>query len=123
MSHLEKARSAWGSDLPDWVDALATAADTSSQNAMARVTGYSAATLSGAIGKTYEGNLSAVEERVRATVMAEMIVCPEIGDTSLTQCFEWREQAVKPFRSISSLHIMMRRACKACPRNGGKDAQ
>lgn len=123
MNHLEKARAAWRSDLPDWIEALAIAADATSQNAMARVTGYSSATLSGAIGRTYEGNMTAVEERIRATVMAEMIVCPCIGDTSLAQCFEWREQAAKPFRSISSLHIMMRRACNACPRNGGKDAQ
>lgn len=119
MSHLAKAQAAWGNALPDWVKVLAQRCDETSQSRAAGLVGYSAATLSYVIGNRYGGDMPAVEERVRATLMASTIICPEMGELSLAQCLEWRKRA-EHFQPTSSLRRIMLSACRACPRNVGK---
>lgn len=116
MSHVDKAISAWGDALPDWVRALAERADAlSSQSRVATEIGYSTAAVSTIIGNTYAArDTSALETAVRATVMAETVTCPVFGETSLAQCLDWRAAAARPFRALSSLHSQMRDACGAC---------
>lgn len=125
MLHADKARAAWGDALPDWVRALAERADAlGSQNKVAAEIGYSPAAVSTIIGNTYAArDTSALETAVRATLMAETVICPVWGETSLAQCLDWRASAARPFRALSSLHSQMRDACGACPRNGGAHAQ
>ncbi len=125
MSHADKARAAWGADLPDWVRVLAERADAlGSQNKVAAEIGYSAAAVSTIIGNTYAArDISALEMAVRATIMAETVACPVFGETSLAQCLDWRASAARPFRALSSLHSQMRDACGVCAKNGGRDAQ
>lgn len=122
MSHIEKARASWGAALPAWVEALADRADLTSQNRAAAEIGYSSATVSYVIGNRYTGDLARVEERVRATILTEAVLCPRLDEIPLASCLEWREAAGRPFTAISSLHTEMRRACAACPRNGGSNA-
>lgn len=122
--HLKKAMAAWGAALPDWVRALAERADETSQSIVAREVGYSTTAISTIIGNTYAArDTSAFEEAVRASVMREAIICPVFGETSLAQCVEWRQHASRPPRTISSLHVQMRVACKACLKNGGSDVE
>lgn len=119
---MTRARSAWGEALPDWVEALAQAADTSSQARAAKAIGYSAATVSCVIARRYSGDLARVEESVRAALMHGAIVCPELGDLALAQCLEWRGKA-KDFQPTSTQRRIMYRACRGCPHNeGGSDA-
>lgn len=116
MQHVDKAVSAWGDALPDWVRALAERADAlGSQSKVAAEIDYSPATVSTIIGNTYGArDTSALETAVRATIMAATVTCPVFGETSLTQCLDWRDAAARPFRALSSLHSHMRDACRAC---------
>lgn len=116
MSHLQKATAAWGNALPDWVKALAGKCDETSQARAANLVGYSSTTLSLVIGNRYAGDMAAVEERVRATVMSQSIRCPELGDLDLAQCLDWRKRATD-FQPTSTLRRMMFDACRACPHN------
>lgn len=119
MSHATKALDAWGDALPDWVRALAEEADRTSQNLVAKAIGYSAATVSNIIGNKYAADTTALENQVRASLMAETIACPEVGEMSLAHCLDWRRRAAGEFQPLGSVHRTMRRACKHCPQNGG----
>lgn len=118
MSHVEKARDAWGEALPAWVAVLAERCEASSQGKTAKEVGYSASAISYVIGNRYTGDLAAVEQAVRATLMAAELDCPELGAMALSQCLEWRERA-KTFQATSSLRRVMYRACRACSVNTG----
>ena len=71
-SMLRRAQAAWGEALPDWVEALALACDDKTQKAVARTTGYSAATLSYVLSRTYPGDLSKVEAAIRGALMSSV---------------------------------------------------
>ena len=116
---LDKARAAWGDAIPDWVEVLAGACDDRSQIKVARRIGYSAATVSYVLGNSYRGDLSAVEQAVRATIMAATIACPELGELALADCLEWRRRA-QDFQPTSSLRTRMFNVCRVCERNGGR---
>jgi hypothetical protein len=98
------------------VRALAGKCDETSQARAANLVGYSSTTLSLVIGNRYAGDMAAVEERVRATVMSESIRCPELGDLDLAQCLDWRKRAAD-FQPTSTLRRIMFDACRACPHN------
>lgn len=123
MSHIDKARLAWGDMLPDWVRALAEEADRTSQNTVARAIGYSASAVSATIGNTYAAkDTGALEQTVRASVMRAVVACPECGEMPLELCLGWRKRAAEPFAPLGSLHRVMRQACSSCPKNGGSNA-
>lgn len=118
MSALDKARAAWGDDLPDWVEALASACDKSTQAGTARRIGYSPATVSCVLVRRYAGDTAAVERAVRATILAETADCPELGEIALADCLEWRRRS-GDFAATSGLRTRMFAACRACPKHGG----
>jgi hypothetical protein len=122
MSFVTKAHNCWGDALPDWVLALAEAADASSQNKVATQIGRSSAAISNVIGNKYPADTAPIEAVVRATLMAENINCPEVGPMPLAQCHEWRARCANDFQPLSSVHRTMRKACAACKHNGGSDA-
>ncbi len=115
-AHREKAERSWQGEAPDWVAELAAACDRTSQVRTALVIGYSSATISYVLSNRYAGDMKAVEERVRATLMAAEIACPELGALSLAQCLEWRKRG-REFRPTSSLRRVMFAACRQCPHN------
>lgn len=120
MSHVKKAKTAWGATIPDWVRALAEEADRSSQNRVAATIGYSAAAVSTVIGHTYSAkDTTAMEQAVRASLMAESVPCPEVGEMPLAQCLTWRRRAGEPFLPLGSVHRTMRDACHHCSLNTG----
>ena len=55
MKPLEKARAAWGSVLPDWIERLATECGRSSQSKVAAVLDRSGTMVSQVLSKTYPG--------------------------------------------------------------------
>lgn len=107
------ALAAWGSPLPDWVEALAGEADRTSQSAAARRLSYSPTVVSCTLRATYQGSLRAVEQRVRDVLMRAQVVCPVLGGIPSARCIA--EQAA-PFAPTNHERVRLYRACRAgCP--------
>ncbi|MEQ8318736.1 MAG: transcriptional regulator [Rhodospirillales bacterium] len=115
--HLNKARNAWGDDLPDWVEALATACDQTSQRRTAERIGYSSATVSLVLKATYSGDLTAVERAVNARILDAHVECPIAGDIPLADCISNQKPAT---RFTNQRQIQFLRTCPTCPQRGGK---
>lgn len=60
----DRAKAAWGGDLPGWVLALAQWCDDESQVAVSRRVGYSSSCLNQVLGRLYVGRLDRVEKAV-----------------------------------------------------------
>ncbi|BBF92394.1 transcriptional regulator [Blastochloris tepida] len=109
----DKARAAWGDDLPDWVLALAEDADMSTQAATAKRIGRSGSLVSTVISRSYAGNLSDIEARVRGALMGATVFCRGLGDEiGRDQC---RREQSTPFVPTNSSRAALRRACRGCP--------
>lgn len=111
-----KVRAAWGPSPPDWVAALALACDQTSQNKAAARVGMSSAVVSQVLAAKYPGNLDAVADKVRASLLAETVDCPAMGVMDLSSCLDWRGKA-KTFQPTSALRGLMYDACAGCSRN------
>lgn len=118
---ISKMRDAWGADAPDWVIALAEAAQASSQNRVAAQLGRSAAVVSQVIGRRYPGDMSDVEARVRGVFMNARISCPELGEMSSKECRDWKQKA-RSFGNANMLRVRMFRACNRCALFKGGDS-
>lgn len=114
MAALLKAKTAWKDAMPDWVAALATACDNSSQNKVARKLERSPALVSTVLSNSYKGDMSAVEDLVRGVFMAGTLACPVFGDIGLQQCRKWRGRA-RSFQNVNSQYVQMYKACNRCP--------
>lgn len=119
---MARAEAAWGADMPDWVRVLAEACDAASQGRVAarlpRPDGgrYSTAVVSYVLARRYAGDLAAVEQGVRAALMADEVACPALGALPLADCLAWQAKA-RNFAPTSSQRTAMYRACRACPRH------
>ena len=113
---MDAARAAWGDPLPDWIEALARECEQTSQNRAAERLGRSAALVSGALRRSYRGDMAAVEDRVRAVLMAGVVACPALGEITAADCLSWRDKAAD-FRSTNMQRVRMFRACRGCARN------
>ncbi|MEP9372592.1 transcriptional regulator [Mesorhizobium sp. KR1-2] len=111
---LERARSGWGDDLPDWIEALAIACDSTSQAKAAKAMGYTPAVVSTLLRRTYAADLSRVEKAARGAFMAATVECPVLGIISAGQCVH--EQRA-PFDSTSHQRVVLFRMCRSgrCP--------
>lgn len=117
MSIVEKARLAWGEDIPDWVLAMAEQAELTSQNKVAQRIKRTGPLVSQVLGNKYGAGLNHIEELVRSILMREMVPCPGTGtDLSKVECKDWREKA-KAFSGHNPERVMMFRACRRCPIN------
>lgn len=116
MSALDNARHAWGRDLPDWVEALARECDRTSQSRTAIRLERSASLVSCVLRDRYRGDMAAVEEIVRGTLMSENLDCPVLGVIGKHVCRKWRARA-RSFENVNSQHVTMYRACNRCPLN------
>ncbi|MGC9368677.1 MAG: hypothetical protein ACP5DX_03960 [Paracoccaceae bacterium] len=114
---VEAARAAWGDALPDWVLRLAEECADTSQNKAAQRIGKSGALVSQVLRNKYPAPLAPIEETVRGVLMAEVIVCPALGDLPRNECQDWRKRA-RHFSPVNTLRVRMFRACSRCPRNG-----
>jgi hypothetical protein len=112
VDHLAKAFERWGNP-PDWIIVLAEACSRSGQKAVGEHIKYSPATVSQVLSKTYRGDLPTFESMVRGAFMAEIVVCPILGDMPGNICLGWQK---KPFAATSSHRIRMYQACRnGCP--------
>ncbi len=106
---------AWGVDAPDWIIVLAEACNAKSQGRVAREIGYSTAVVNQVLRGRYKGVMSAVEQRVRANLMAETVACPAAGDRiQLVACLDHQAHA-KAKNRTSAFRALMYRACRSCP--------
>lgn len=120
---LEKAETAWGGAVPDWVQELARLATDEGLNACARRLNYSGAAISQTISNKYPGDLGKIEATVRGALMHETVDCPIVGAIGRDQCLQ--HQAAKRAYT-NSVRTRLYNACRnGCPHSrlkGGKDA-
>lgn len=108
-----KAQAAWGESLPDWVLALASECDRTSQNTASKRIDYSSAAVSQVINGKYNGDLRAVEQAVRGALMAAIVACPVVGDLAADTCLSHQKT---PWAPHNPQRIAFWRACRSgCP--------
>lgn len=112
---LDKARAAWGDDLPDWVETLAIECGRTSQNKVAKLLDRSPTTISLILGRNYPGEMASMAERVRGVFMDAVIDCPAVGEMPAQRCQDWRASA-RVFTIGNPERRRMYRACHRCPR-------
>jgi DNA-binding transcriptional regulator YdaS (Cro superfamily) len=97
----------------DWLAALREACRQTSQAAIAKRLGLSAATISQVLAGKYPGDLAAIETRVRGELLRETVPCPLLGDITKRKCQDWQK---KPFAATNEFRVMMYRKCRGgCP--------
>ena len=107
------ARAAWGVDLPDWIEQLATEATRTSGSAVAVRLGYTAPVISGVIRRSYGGDLTAVEQKFRGAYMGATVECPVLSEIGRDRCLDEQK---KNFWGTSALRTRTYRACRSgCP--------
>lgn len=125
MTALETARGAYAAHpdwegMPDWVGVLAQECDLSSQGQVAKRIGRSPSVVSNVLRAIYPGNMEAVEDIVRGTLMNEEIDCLGLGRINKRNCRNWRNRS-RHFANVNSLYVTMYRACNRCPINKKED--
>lgn len=113
---MDTVREQWEGEAPDWVLDLAAACDASSQNAVAKRIGYSAAAVSNVLRNRYCADTHGIEQAVRVLLGEGPVECPAIGRITNADCAAWREKA-KTLSSGNPLRVQMRAACRNCERN------
>lgn len=113
---VEKARAAWGAEIPEWVEALAAECAATSQNRVAKRLGRSATLVSNVLANKYEGDMEAVEDLFSGVFLSARVECPALGLIPINECRQWREKA-RQFVNVNALRVRMYRACVNCPRN------
>ncbi len=113
-----RARTAWGAGIPDWVVALATECDRTSQAATAKRLGKSGALVSQVLANIYPADLSTIEQIIRGVLMAETLTCPVVGDLASDSCLTHQRA---PWAPHNPQRIVFFIAGQNCPnsRNGG----
>ncbi|MGD9949876.1 MAG: hypothetical protein AB7U29_15555 [Desulfobulbus sp.] len=85
-----------------------------SQVKVARMLGYSAATISQVLAGQYKGQLDAFLTRVEEVFGRSEIHCPVLGTISYPMCVEERR---KPFSTANPHRVRMFQLCRICPSN------
>jgi hypothetical protein len=115
--NLDRAGEAWGKRVPDWITVLALKCDDSSQGAVAKKLGMSAAVVNQVLGNVYKGRVDRVEAMVRGEYMKAVVTCPVLGVISTRDCIA--NQTMK-FRPTNDLRVRLRRTCPICPNRENK---
>jgi len=114
-SYLDRAKKAWGADIPDWVEALAIAADKAPSQAELnkQLKFKSASVISGVLGRTYPGKTDKIEQTVRGALMNETVRCPMLGVLAKDVCVQNQK---KKFTSANPRAAQLWTACRSrCP--------
>lgn len=109
--HLATAMAAWGDELPDWVRALAQAAQRLTAAGAAREIGRDQMVVHRILRRTYDGSYARAEALVRARII-QAVDCPVLGRIDETRCRRIRTDPRPP--TSSHLAIQTWRACKTC---------
>jgi hypothetical protein len=111
---IEKAREAWGADLPREIEALALACERSTAKAVAAQLGYSGALISHLLARKYPGNVDLAFAKIRGVLMGEEIECPILGTIGTKRCLDEQK---RPFSVTNSIRARLFHACARCPNN------
>lgn len=111
---IDKAREAWGADLPREIEALALACEKSTAKAVATQLGYSGALISHLLARKYPGDVDLAFAKIRGVFMGEQKECPVLGTISSTRCLTEQK---RPFAVTNSIRARLFHACAACPNN------
>lgn len=102
----------------DWVAALRSEVENTSQKAAARRIGYSPSVVSqvlkGIYGGENGGDLEAVEESVRGAIMGATVECPVIGEIPRNRCIE-HQRRTSNFAATNPTRVQLHRTCPVCP--------
>ena len=111
--YLTIARAAWGADMPDWIESLATEAMRTSGAVVATRLGYTAPVISGVIRRNYPGDLATVEAKFRGAYMGATVECPVLSEIGRDRCLDEQK---KNFWGTSAVRTRTFRACRSgCP--------
>lgn len=89
-------------------------AEHGSQAKVAKLLGYSSATVSQVLADSYGGQLDGFLTRVEETFGRSEIACPVLGTILLPECVEERR---KPFTTANPHRVRMYHACRSCANN------
>lgn len=89
-------------------------AEHGSQAKVAKLLGYSSATISQVMSGSYGGQLDAFLTRVEEVFGKSEINCPVLGTIILPECVEERR---KPFTTANPHRVRMFQACRVCVNN------
>lgn len=89
-------------------------AEHGSQAKVAKLLGYSSATISQVMSGTYGGQLDAFLTRVEEVFGKSEINCPVLGTILLPECVDERR---KPFTTANPHRVRMYHACRSCTNN------
>lgn len=92
---------------------LRRAVSESSQAAVARRIGRSAAAINQVLKGTYAGNPDIILELAAAAYGSETVFCPVMGEVPLAQCIEYRN---RPFAATNPMRVRLYKACQVCER-------
>ena len=114
-TNLDKARRAWGADMPEWIAVLARACDATNQREVGDRLERSSGYVSRVINRLYAGSYEEAEQRVRSRLGAAVVSCPVWNDCiPLTACIRNRRRKGGP---QSQIHHTYARTCPRCPNN------
>ncbi|MBY6244102.1 transcriptional regulator [Methylosinus sp. Sm6] len=106
---LANAREAFGDALPDWIEAAANEANRTSATAFGKRIGYSPAVISALCRGKYDGDLAAVEAKVRGLLMGAQVECPVLGEIGRDHCIDEQK---KKHVGTSAIRTALFHACR-----------
>ena len=119
VTNLDRARAAWGEDMPAWVRLLASACDASNQRQVGDRLDKSSGYISRILNRNYAGDYREAELQVRAVYGSDDVVCPLWGPIPLASCLRNRRREGPPRNQAHHLHD---RTCPTCPNNTDRAA-
>lgn len=120
LTNLERAKAAWGIDMPPWVRLLAGACDVTNQRAVGDRLGIDSAHVSRLINRKYGASYENAELLVRSRLGAEDVLCPIWRETiPLRSCIRSRRRKGTPQNLLHRLHAQN---CPTCPNNTDRAA-
>ena len=97
----------------DRMELLRRVVSETSQAAVARKIGRSAAAINQILKGTYAGNPGSILELVAAWYGTDTVECPVMGDVPLSRCIEERD---RPFSATNPMRVRLFKACATCER-------
>lgn len=107
--------------MTDWIEALHAECERTSQARAAVRLGVSASMVNQVLRGAYKADTSRLEARVRGELMAEVVICPVVGELSRRVCQDIQRQ---PFAATNPMRVELFRACRnGCPNSCIKEGR
>jgi len=99
----------------DWLEVLREACERQSQVKVAKLVGYSPATISQVLKRSYRGDMAAIEGAVRGALMGGTVTCPALmQEIPTNRCMTMQRRG---FSHTNAMINRIRRHCRSgeCP--------